>query len=105
MFNIYPCAEVDSTGEGSLAYNGFFSAGVAGIYFVSLETTVGLDDNEDLFGELVTSSGNYSNDRHFIYSNNHAHGGGALRDQASASRYAGVYIVHFDQSSPLRLIP
>lgn len=79
--------EVDSTGEGSLAYNGYFSAGVAGIYFVTLETTVGLDDGEDLFGELVTSSGSYSNDKHFIYSNNHAHGGGALRDQASASRY------------------
>jgi len=75
--------EVDST-NGTLGVDGIFKAGIAGIYFVTLEATVGLEDSH-LYGYLDTSSGDYSDDAYFIHSRNS--GGGNIRDQASASRY------------------
>ena len=78
--------EVDSTG-GSLNLNGYFTAGIEGIYYVTLETLVDIDDGEYLHGVLETSSGNYSEDGDFTHSVNTGGGGGPIRDQASASRY------------------
>jgi len=81
--------EVNSSSSGKLDSNGYFTAGVAGTYFITLETTVALPDREKLLGSLVLSSGDYSNDGLFIYSNNWLTGGSIL-EQASASRYVNL---------------
>jgi len=81
---------------GLLSTTGYFTAKIAGVYFVTLKTTVSLDDREYLVGYLKLSSSfrkNYDDNKEraqnkehrFIYSSNHA--GGHIRDQASASRY------------------
>jgi len=77
--------EVDSSSGGELQTDGSFKAGAAGIYFITLETTVNLNDGEYLRGYLRLSTGSYANDGDFIENNNHA--GGYINDQASASRY------------------
>merc|ERR1719341_2901116 len=80
--------EVDSSsGEGTLEKNGYFKAGVTGIYFITLETSVGLNEGEWLHGYLKLSSGNYTsnNEEYFIRSWNNA--GSWIYDQASASRF------------------
>merc|ERR1719341_1597313 len=80
--------EVDSSSSGEpLQTDGYFTAGVAGIYFVTLETMVALRDGESVEGDIVLSSGNYKDDEGFIYSINHAGGSGYVAEQASASRY------------------
>jgi len=80
--------EVDFSSGGVMQTNGVFTAGVAGIYFITLETTVGLDNGEILHGDLMLSSGNYADDGNFIFSRND--GGGLIIEQASASRYVSM---------------
>merc|ERR1740128_968149 len=72
----------------TLGKNGYFTATVPGIYFVSLKTSVKLYSPAYLFGYLRLSSGSYDeyDEDRFIYSENDA-GGGYICDQASASRY------------------
>merc|ERR1719341_2242182 len=62
--------EVDSSTGGELQTDGYFTAGVAGIYFITLETSVQLDQYEELHVYLVLSSGNYAGDGAFTYSYN-----------------------------------
>ena len=51
--------EVDSTAAGGHldAATGKFTAGRAGIYYISVETAIFLDDGEWVFGDLKTTSG------------------------------------------------
>jgi len=84
--------EVDSSG-GKLEENGTFKAGVAGTYFVTIESGVALHDKEKLRGHLKLSSGNYKDEPSFIYSNNNNLVGDSwsfMIDQASASRYVNM---------------
>ena len=72
--------------------SGKFTAGVAGIYFVTLETTIGLHEDEYVHGILQTSSGSYSEDGLFINcSNEEVHD--KLWDQASASRQGQTQVI------------
>merc|ERR1719239_944931 len=80
--------EVDSSTGGELQTDGYFTAGVAGIYFIKLETSVQLDQYEELHVYLVLSSGNYAGDGAFTYSYNS--GGSRIDEQASASRYVSM---------------
>merc|ERR1719341_2864099 len=80
--------EVDSSTGGELQTDGYFTAGVAGIYFITLETSVQLDQYEELHVYLVLSSGNYAGDGAFTYSYNS--GGSRIDEQASASRYVSM---------------
>jgi len=77
--------EVDSSSsEGTLEKNGYFKAGVAGTYLITLEAAVTLDQGELIRGELKLSLGNYVSDTHFIANYN---AGDRIQDQASALRY------------------
>ena len=49
--------EVDSTGGHLDAATGKFTAGRSGIYYISVETAINLDDGEWVFGDLKTTSG------------------------------------------------
>jgi len=91
--------EVDSSSGGELQTDGSFKAGAAGVYFVDLEASVGLNDGEYLLGFLRLSSGSYAGNQEeiFIYSNNHVvNSGGSsssssgIVEQASASRYVSM---------------
>jgi len=84
--------EVNSGGK--LEENGYFTAQVSGVYFVTLKASVELKQGESLRGDLKLSSGNYDNDGGFIWSSNDSGSGwnqatssGYILDQASASRY------------------
>jgi len=77
--------EVDSSSGGELQTNGFFTAGITGIYFITLETTASLDKDHLLYVVLELSSGNYAADQVFMLSGNN--NGGNIGDQASALRY------------------
>lgn len=80
--------EVDSNTEGSLLVDGTFTAGVAGVYFITVETMVALGRGESVEGFIELSSGNYADDKRFIFTKKHDVGGTDwARDQASASRY------------------
>ena len=73
---------------GTLGENGYFTATVPGVYFVTLKAAVTVDDGEGLLGYLKLSSGHYDtySENEFIHSSNNA-GGSYIYDQASASRY------------------
>jgi len=73
---------------GVLEESGYFTAQITGVYFVTLKTSVELDDGETLNGYLTLSSGHNDDNLEdlFIESSNKA-GGGRIVDQASASRY------------------
>jgi len=77
---------------GVLEKSGYFTATIAGVYFVDLKATVELDSGDYLRGNLKLSSGNYTYNREerFISSYNHGGGSGYIRDQASASRYVSM---------------
>jgi len=77
--------EVDSSSGGKLETNGNYTAGVEGVYYVTLELGVSINDGESLRAELKLSSGNYAGDNDFMLSWNGA--GGRIHEQASASRY------------------
>jgi len=83
--------EVDSSSGGELQTDGSFKAGAAGVYFVDLEASVGLQTGYRLDGFLRLSSGNYTGnaEERFINSNN-VMGGSWIYAQASASRYVSM---------------
>jgi len=95
--------EVDSSSGSELQTNGFFKAGAAGVYFITLEAIFELDaGGEYLYGELLHSSGNYKGDyeERFIQSQNFA--SGRIQDQASASRYVSMAA---GETLHIRLVP
>jgi len=79
--------EVAGGSGGSLAETGTFTAGVAGTYFITIESTVALGNGEWLEADITLSSGNYVDDKRFLFTKKHNSGADWVRDQSSASRY------------------